>query len=345
MHRPRCRIQVLWALSAVVGLALAGTVPAFAQDAANPGAAQVDPDRFRFILTDGSKVTGRLSLPHLELATEFGRLAIPITKLVQVVPGLEQRPEDRQEIEQLVQTLGKGEKECAQARDELIKMGAKVRELLRQQREEAGEKVQVEIDKVLARLDELAPDEAAGDDSLLLQDQVRTAKFTVVGRIVSDKFRIETRFGDLTVTMGDVVRVERLGVDGLTNAQKSLDVDGANLAQLKFKDSGIQIQPGDKIIVRAAGSLSRAGSKAFASTPDGSTRFGQYSQDPPILGGTLVAKVGPSGKVVRVGSGSTFVAKQRGVLQFAIGMRPEYVGRLEFTGKYTVSVKVLRGGK
>ncbi len=340
MHRPRFKAQVF-----SVFLILAVTVAALAQQPGDSGTHPADPERFRFLLSDGSKVTGRLSLSHIELATEFGRLQIPITKLIQVVPGLEQRSEEREEIEQLVAMLGKGEKESAQARDELIQMGVKVREFLRQQREEASEKLQVEIDKVLTRLDELAPDEAASDDSLLLEDRVRMAKFTVVGKILSQKFQIQTQFGDLTVTMADVVRLERIGVGGLPDAHKSLDVDGTNLAQLKFKDSGIEIRPGDKIVVRATGSLSRSRSKASASSPDGSPQFGMYSQDPPIQGGALVAKIGPSGKIVRVGSHSTFVAKQSGVLQFAIGMRPEYVGRFQFTGKYTVTVKVLRGGK
>ena len=51
------------------------------------------------------------------------------------------------------------------------------------------------------------------------------------------------------------------------------------------------------------------------------------------------------GKIIKIGSTSSFVAKQSGTLQFAIGMRPEFVGRYQFTGKYDVTVRVLRGGR
>ncbi len=307
-----------------------------------PGAAESDPEHFRFFLTDGTRITGKLSLASIELSTEFGLLEIPAAKLVQVVPGLDQRPDEMEEIQRLIDMLAKGGKESIQAREELIQLGVQVRDLLRREREQADAKHQAEIDKVLATLDELVGEEVA-EDRLIPQDQVRTERFTALGKIVSDEFRIETRFGDLTVTMADVERVERVGAGGLPDASKKLDVDGTNLAQLAFKSSGIEVRPGDKVIVKAGGTISRSTSRIYTSTPDGNARFGVFSQDPPIPGGALVAKIGGSGKVMKIGSSSTFVAKQTGVLQFAIGMRPEFVGRYQFNGKYNVSVRVLRG--
>ncbi len=347
--RPAC--SAIWRIAGIVlggvalaGIVLGGIVSASAQEAATPKAAAADPERFRFVLTDGTRITGKLSLPYIELSTEFGPLEIPVAKLVQVVPGLGQRPEEMEEIRQLIDALGKSEKESGQARNDLIALGARARELLRQEREQASEKERAEIDKVLARLDELA-DETPTGNALMPEDQVRTASFTAVGKIVSDKFRIETPFGELAVTMADVERVERVGAGGLPDASKTLDVNGANLAQLSFKSSGIEVRPGDKVIVKAGGTISRSTSRIYTSTPDGNTRFGAYSQDPPITGRALVAKIGSSGKIMKVGSSSTFVAKQSGMLQFAIGMRPEFVGKFQFNGQYNLSVRVVRGGK
>jgi hypothetical protein len=335
--------QAIWAIIALALLPGTALRVASAQETATPQAKQPEDDRFRFYLTDGTRITGRLSLPYIQLATEYGPLAIPAEKLVRAVPGLDQRPEEKEEIEQLVGLLGKGQKESDQAREELVAMGAAVRELLRQEREEADEKQQAEIDKVLTRLDELGDE--AGDEAIIPEDRVRTKKFSAVGKILSDKFQIETRFGNLTVTMADVERLERVGTAGLPDARKSLDIDGTYLAQQRFKDSGIQVQPGDKVIVRAGGTISRSTSRIYTSAPDGNSRFGTFSQDPPILGGALVARIGNSGKILKVGSSSTFVAKQSGMLRFAIGMRPEFVGRYQFNGKYNLSVQVVRGGK
>jgi hypothetical protein len=314
-----------------------------AQNRRSTAPANPEEERFRFFLTDGSKVTGKLSLSHIELSTEFGRLEVPVTKLLEVVPGLDQRPEELQELEQLISMLGKSDKESAQARDKLIEMGVEVRELLREQRDEAAAKQQAEIDKVLSQLDELAMDEVPTDDALIPDDRVRTAKFTAIGKILSEKFQIETAWGDLTVSMADVERLERLGAGGLPDARKTMDVDSSNFAQTRFKDSGIEIQPGDKIVVRASGNISRSTSRIYTSTPDGNTRFGTYSTNPPIIGGTLIAKIGNSANLIRIGSSSTFVAKQGGMLRFAIAMRPEYVGRFQYNGKYSLQVRVLRG--
>jgi hypothetical protein len=306
---------------------------------------QADPDRFHFSLTDGSRITGKMSLSHIELSTEYGLLTVPIANLLQVVPGLDRRPEDREEIEHLMDMLGKNAKESEQAREGLMELGAPVRELLRQRREQVGEKQQAEIDKVLMRLDELAEEEMFEQDELIPDDTVRTEKFTAIGKLLSPQFRIETAYGDLTVTMADVERLERVGAGGLPDAHRSLEVNGTHFVQLRLKESGIEVHRGDKVVVRANGTISRSTSRVYSSTPDGNSRFGTYSQNPPILGGALVARIGKSGKILKVGSNSTFVAKQSGVLRFGIGMPQTYVGRYQFNGKYDVSVRVLRGEK
>src|SRR5207302_4075805 len=101
----------------------------------------------------------------------------------QVVTGLNHRPERRAEIEQLVRRLGEGEPQRADARAELIALGPSIRILLRQQREHATGKQQVEIDSVLDQLEGLADAELEENPALLPLDTVRTARFTAVGRL------------------------------------------------------------------------------------------------------------------------------------------------------------------
>ena len=113
-------------------LILAATWAA-AQETGERPSKPAEPPLFRFVLSEGSRVTGKFSVPWLECETEFGRLQIPVEKLAQVVTGLNHRPERRAEIEQLVRRLGEGEPQRADARAELIALGPSIRILLRQQ--------------------------------------------------------------------------------------------------------------------------------------------------------------------------------------------------------------------
>jgi hypothetical protein len=329
------------ALWTVLVMAAAGR--AAAQEAGNLPVKAGD-GLFRFVLVDGTSIAGKLSLPQILLETEFGPLLVPAKELARVVPGLDHRPDEKAAIEELIEMLGKGAPHNADARAELIRLGPGVSALLREHREQANDKIQDEIDIVLTALEENAQEELDEGPRLIPQDSVQTARFTAVGRLPSQQFKIETRFGDLTVTWADVVHFENFDPDSLPDARKVLAVDATNLVQTKFKSSGIKVQPGDRIIVQAGGQIARSTSKTYTSTPDGNTRLGTFSQSPPILGGALVARIGPSGNLIKVGSKNAFVAKQAGLLQFAIALRPT-TSKLQYAGKYDVTVRVLRGAE
>jgi hypothetical protein len=120
---------------------------------------------------------------------------------------------------------------------------------------------------------------------------------------------------------------------------KNVTVDGTNVVQMRFKESGLKVERGDKISVKADGQLILTpwGSDA-QSTPDGAQNYGWYINNQ-IAMGALVGKIGKSGSVFKVGSNSSFTAEQAGELQFAIAMRQGYEGNA-FPGKYNVKVRV-----
>src|SRR5207248_9862557 len=100
---------------------------AAAQEADERQAKPNEPPLFRFTLSDGSRITGKFSVPYLECETEFGLLQVPVEKLAQVVTGLNRRAERRGEIQQLVRRLGEAEPQRTDARAELIELGPSVR--------------------------------------------------------------------------------------------------------------------------------------------------------------------------------------------------------------------------
>jgi hypothetical protein len=137
-----------------------------------------------------------------------------------------------------------------------------------------------------------------------------------------------------------VKQIRRLAAQGKTPVVRSIVVSGEYLAQKRYKSSGIRLEKGDRIVVSAQGRVTRGGS-SYWSGPDGSERFGNYSEEPPIPGGALVAKIGNVGKVMLIGSSSHFLSSQAGMLHFAIAIRSDDVGRYQYPGQYNVKIRVV----
>jgi hypothetical protein len=108
-----------------------------------------------------------------------------------------------------------------------------------------------------------------------------------------------------------------------------------------FKSTGIRVQAGDKIVLKAEGSviMSPWGSNA-ATGPDGAPNYGWYVPNQ-IPGGALVARIGEKGTIFKVGRQSTFTAKNAGVLQLAIGIQPEYANEgYNYPGQFSVKLRI-----
>jgi hypothetical protein len=315
-------------------------------DSANSKPPQ-DPNTVTVYLQDGTILHGKLTIEEIKLTTEFGSLIVPIGKIIEIRPGLNSRPQLNSEIADLIEDLGGTDfKQRDLAQKKLLSKGIAVRGILNSHKPDGNAERTRRIDEVLKKLDAEADDEdeTANAKEFQNEDTMRTTKFVVSGKISPTRFQLKNRFGLLTFNLADI-KVLRSGAKTVQkDIRRSISLPGEFLAQLKFKSSGIQVEVGDKITITASGMINRSGSSTYVSTPAGSSRFGQYSQSPVIAGGTLVAKIG-SGKVMKVGTKATIIAKRTGTLRFAIGMRPDYVGRYQFLGQYSLKVRVQSGGK
>lgn len=317
-----------------------------------PALPKPDPDVIRLHLGDGSVVAGKLVLDDLLIETEFGRLSVPVAKVRNFTPGLESNPELDKRVNELIEALGGADFKAREtAQRALLAMGIAIRaELQRREADGNAERVR-RIREILTKLSEMADEPEEGADPTARQawirgDTVETDEFTVVGKIVQQSFTMESKYGTLSVRIGDIKAARReLGIVEEQEIRKKLSVEGQYIAQTQFKDSKIRVQRGDKISITADGKIvmSPWGS-ASVTGPEGSTNYGTGSiGGQSFPGGTLVGRIGNSGKVFKVGTKAAVTADAEGSLMFGVVVHNSYARRgYTFPGNYDLSIRVDR---
>ncbi len=317
--------------------------PADAEEPNRKPAAPLGPRQIKLFLNDGTIIAGDLTIDSFSVQTEFGNLKIPVDKLRMLTPGLDSTPGTAEKITKLIADLGADDyKVREEAHRELVEMGAGIRaELDRFANDENAERkrhvgeIAKAIEEQTAEQDEDAPE----GQSWIRQDTVVTHDFTVVGKVSPSQLTVTSKFGSLNVAIADLIRAERME-ETKSSLRKTIAVEGSNLIQRSFKSSGVRVQAGDRITIKADGQVTMTpwGGEQ-QSTPDGGANWGQYAAG--IPGGALVAKIGEKGTIFKVGRSYSFTAKQAGVLQFAVAMQAQFAGEgYNFPGKYDVRLRV-----
>ncbi len=327
----------------------AATEPAKEETAAEvprKPALPLGPKHIRLHLFDGSVISGDLSVSEITVDTSFGKLVVPIDKIRSFTPGLDSNPKQVQEFQALIDNLGSDDyKTREQAHKDLAALGMKIRKELEQHINSENAEIKRHVTEIIKELEAAAEEAGDDDEATAVQpwirlDTVVTTDFTVVGKVSPPEFTIQSKYGPLNVKLADVKTAAR-EVAARESLRKTVTVEGANLAQRTFKTSGIRVEAGDKVTVRADGNIvmSPWGSNA-ATGPDGAPNYGWYVPNQ-IPGGALVARIGDKGTIFKVGRQSTFVAKNAGVLQFAIGIQAEYANEgYQYPGQYSVKLKI-----
>lgn len=308
---------------------------------------QLGPRHIRLHLLDGSVISGDLSVNEITVETTFGNLVVPIDKIQSFTPGLDSNPKALADIEGLIKNLGGDDyKTREQAHKDLAAMGIKIQKELERFASDENAEIKRHVGEILKEIEEQSQEaedfdeEGGGDRPWIRLDTVVTSEFTVVGKVTPKQFEIASKYGPLTVALADVHTGER-ETGARESLRRNVTVEGTNIAQRSFKSTGVRVQAGDKITLRAEGNviMSPWGSNA-ATGPDGAQNYGWYVPNQ-IPGGALVGRIGEKGQVFKVGRQSTFVAKSAGVLQLAIGVQPEYANEgYSYPGQYTVKLKV-----
>jgi hypothetical protein len=317
-----------------------------AVDIPRAAAMPLGPKHIRLHLLDGSVISGDLSVSEISVETDFGKLVVPIDRIRSFTPGLDSNTRLSQQIETLLKNLGSDDYQTReQAHKDLAAMGRKAHKELQRFAGDENAEVKRHVGEILKETEEQAEERADDEEAPVEQpwirlDTVVTIYFTVLGRVSPKEFKIESKYGPLTIQLADVKRGEReIAVREIF--RKTIAIDASNLAQRSFKSSGLKVQAGDKVSLTADGSIVMSPwGNAASSGPAGAPNYGWYIPNQ-IPGGALIARIGDKGTVFMVGRQSTFVAKRTGVLQLAIGMQAEYANEgYAYPGQYTVKLKI-----
>jgi hypothetical protein len=300
--------------------------------------------QLRLHLMDGSVVSGKLSMSSFTVDTEFGKLEIPVSRVVRFTPGLDSHPKQRQHINTLILQLGANTAELRDtAQKELSGMGIAVKPLLEPYRDDKDPERKKRIAEMLEEFEQAAEEEEPGQDKraqLINADSIETPQFTVVGKISPQSFQVQLQYGSITVSLNDIRRGEEESEEK-PELRRNIVVAGDNLVLVNYKNTGIRVNRGDKIEVDASGRIIMTpwGSDASAD-PDGTAQYGVYKAG--INTGALVARIGGSGSPeFKVGKSLKFTAQKSGTLHFAIAMQAQFANQnYRFPGEYKVKVKV-----
>ncbi len=326
----------------LAALALAA-MPATAQPTPAVRPAEPAAPAVRVHLMEGSVVSGQLSIDALTVETEFGRLQVPVEHVQSFTPGLASHPDLQKRIARLIQQLGSNDAaERDQAQRELTDFGPSIRTQLDAFRSDEDPERRTRVEKIFEELDLLAEDDLAPARSggpLVAGDTVETDKFTVVGRIAPESFKVETPFGPLTVALKDIRYVARESRKK-PEVRARLIVTENEFTNKGMKDTGLRLERGDQVSITASGQLTMTPwGNNNVSTPDGAGNLAWYANG--IGAGALVGRVGQRGEEFLVGARHTFTAKTPGTLYLGIGMAAQFAQQgYNFPGQYEARIRV-----
>lgn len=314
----------------------------------------INPKRLRVFLMDGSVIAGEFSVSEITVTTEFGKLTVPVTKIVSITPGLGSHTKLADKIDKLLKDLGGPDYKAREtAQKELVALGPPVREIVAEHTDSKNAELSRRAKEIVEKLNALAGD---GDDyfteesdknkAWVKHDIVVTPDFTIAGKISPSVFQVSSKYGPLKVSLNDIKRTEKERTEREAIV-KRLDVPGQKLIQRGMQNSRIRVKPGDTVSVVATGTISMPPFGSTARTgPEGNSRYSYYyanvdGRRTKLYGGTLVARIGSSGDFVRIGSRKKFRVKKAGTLYFGVAMNNSYIrSNYVFAGNYKLRIKV-----
>jgi hypothetical protein len=108
------------------------------------------------------------------------------------------------------------------------------------------------------------------------------------------------------------------------------------------KSTKVEVRKGDRISIRAEGSVTWAAWGNIFSGPDGLPNQGLWNE---FNCGTLIARIGDDDHYIKIGSRAEFVAERPGVLYLAIAMQDSYATNTTYAwpGDYKTRITIKSG--
>ncbi len=259
-----------------------------------------------FDLKDGTRIVGTLAQTSFEVKTAYGILTVPAQDLVRIRFGAVSDPELAGRIQALVKQLGDADFATREAATKALeKLGNQARVALEAVRKSTDAEIQERAGRLLDAL------EASEEEPALEDDELQTVRFTIRGVLQVATFPVATKFGQL------VIEKKYLRSLVLQSFERSIQVlIPGNRESQNPLDTGIRLKRGASFEIRASGNIT-LNNWGQASGPEGNPQCGNQIQGLPV--GCLVGRIGPSGRLFKVGEHYKGVAEKDGTLFLCIG--------------------------
>lgn len=307
---------------------------------------ELDPQVLRIELWEGTKIVGKIQVDTIRLVTDFGALDIPINRIRNIYPGFNSYPKLKEELEGLVTKLGDKDFDVREAaQQELANRGLLVENFLSESlyQETLNAEQKKRLSEVVKQMqtyrEELEYDgEQPEQRALVNEDVIVTDQFSVLGKIELAQFEFQTRFGELKVSLQDIKQGDRDLIPTREQVRRIMSVKADAFFQRKPYSTGIRVKKGDKISMTASGTVNWT-NWSRVSGPEGLSNYGNYQG---VSAGGLAARIGSSGKLIKVGDRATFVAQSSGMLYLGVAMTDNYANQSSYrwSGNFRVRFKM-----
>ena len=289
-----------------------------------------------FHMRDGTRLAGIPEGEGVKVKTAYGILTVPMRELVRIRFCSSVDSNLSEKIAGLIQQLGHEEFDLRQeATEKLTAIGLPALKALEKAQQSEDEEIKARAEKLVAQLEGNV--EEPDEDELHLvplegeEDEVETAEFTIKGQIEEQNFMVKTRYGSLGFKRADILSI--VFQEPLVT-RLSFDVPGATLAEKNsWFDSQADLDDGEEFKLKASGTITLASFNATRCGPEGTQAIKRGTVSSSFKNfptGSLLGKIGKSGKPFLVGSEYEGVVEKKGRLFLGIALKTGVVqGKLK----------------
>ncbi|MBI2803534.1 MAG: hypothetical protein HYX68_00955 [Planctomycetes bacterium] len=295
----------------------------------------VTPGECEIFFVNGSKVRMNVQSESLEIATLYGKLAVPVKDVRAIEFGLHYPAGVEAKITQAIKDLGSGDyRERGRADKTLSGMGPIAYPAILEASRGKEPEVANRAKEIAKKMQEKFPKK---DLKTMVEDRVMTRSFTIVGRILTSTIKSKSEyFGEVDLSLAKMRSLRALG---LTSADVDVTIDAAKYANAgQWLDTGFTVDGRTRISVVAKGMINiwPQGGGGYMSNPNGYTAtqngfggggraFNMTGQkvgggvNPQIHAGMLLGKIGTDGEIFVVGENFDDLPETEGNLYLHIG--------------------------
>jgi hypothetical protein len=287
---------------------------------------------------NGSVVQPAVLMDSLEMETKLGKLSIPANEIRQITFGFRLSEEDTKRLDQAIRDLGSTRFQARDAATKtLMKMGRLAYPALMEARKNGDLETTKRVEAILKDIRARVPPERLKTRKT---DIVKTSDSTLGGTILAPSLRVRSDlFGEVKVPTHQLRELRST----LPGGEMLILVDSSKYGQqTTWMESDYEVTMGSKLDITASGEINvdpmnRINNQFCRGIkPDGTpnlTSGEPFGYQP----GKLLAKIGPDGPVIQVGSRYSGFANREGKLYFRI-VTIFHANSLQAEGNYTIRV-------